>query len=191
MASNNLVSGSDDLRLRSSRAGGHPDASPTSRLYYVAINTGELRRIRFVGASETRYASDINWLSAVNGWGPVERDQSNGEAAAGDGRPLTIGGVSYIKGLGVHAYSEIRYQLDGVCTAFTAVVGVDDEVGANGSVVFNLFGDGTQIYNSGVLTGSSPGVPVSVSLHGIRELALIVTDGWRRSLIRSRRLGGR
>ena len=50
-------------------------------------------------------------------------------------------------------------------------------MGANGSVVFNIFGDGTQIYTSGLLTGSSNGVPVSLSLHGIRELALIVTDG--------------
>ena len=174
-ASNNLVSGPTTF---GSDLPGPVDIQmfPDESLYYVAINTGELRRIRYVGTSETRYASDITWLSAVNGWGPVERDQSNGDVSPGDGRPLTIGGVSYVKGLGVHAYSEIRYQLAGICTAFTATVGVDDEVGANGSVVFNLYGDGTLIYNSGVLTGSSPGVPVSLPLHGIRELALIVTD---------------
>ena len=175
-ASNNLVSGPTTF---GSDLPGPVDIQMLGdeQLYYIAINTGELRRIRYVGASETRYASDINWLSAVNGWGPVERDRSNGEAVAGDGRTLTIGGVTYVKGLGVHAYSEIRYQLDGICTALDAVVGVDDEVGANGSVVFNIFGDGTQIYTSGLLTGSSNGVPVSLSLHGIRELALIVTDG--------------
>ncbi len=149
---------------------------PDEQIYYVAINTGEFRRIRYVGNSETRYASDINWTSAVNGWGPVERDSSNGETLQGDGQPVRIGGISYVKGLGVHAYSEIRYQLDGICTAFNAVVGVDDEVGANGSVIFSLYGDGTQIYNSNVLTGSSPGVPVSVALFGVHELALIVTD---------------
>ena len=188
-ASNNLVSGPTTF---GSDLPGPVDIQMLGdeQLYYIAINTGELRRIRYVGASETRYASDINWLSAVNGWGPVERDRSNGETAAGDGRTLTIGGVTYVKGLGVHAYSEIRYQLDGICTALDAVVGVDDEVGANGSVVFNIFGDGTQIYTSGVLTGSSNGVPVSLSLHGIRELALIVTDGGNGSGIRSRRLGG-
>jgi len=146
-------------------------------LYYIGINTGDVRRIRYLGSSETRFVSDINWINAVNGWGPVERDRSNGEAGAGDGQTLTIAGTTYVKGLGVHAYSEIRYQLDAVCTAFTAVVGLDDEVGGNGSVVFSLWGDGTQIYNSGLLTGSSPGAPVSVPLHGIRELALIVTDG--------------
>ena len=129
------------------------------------------------GAQVTRYVSDLEWVSQVNGWGPAERDHSNGELGAGDGRPLTIGGVTYVKGLGVHAYSEIRVQLGGQCTAFNAVVGLDDEVGANGSVVFALYGNGTPLYSSGVLTGSSPGVPVSVAVNGFNELALIVTDG--------------
>ena len=174
--SNNLVSGPT---MFGSGLPGPVDIQMLSdeHLYYLGIYTGELRRIRYLGTSETRYASDMNWLSAVNGWGPVERDRSNGETSASDGRQIPIRGTPYIKGLGVHAYSEIRYQLDGVCTAFNAVVGIDDEVGAAGSVVFNLWGDGTLIYNSGLLTGSSPAVPVSVGLHGIRELALIVTDG--------------
>jgi glucose/arabinose dehydrogenase len=174
-ASNNLVSGPTTF---GTDLPGPVDMQvfPDEQIYYLAINTGDLRRIRYVGTSETLYASDTNWLSAVNGWGPVERDMSNGEASVGDGHPLTIGGVSYIKGLGVHAYSEIRYQLDGICTVFSAVVGVDDEVGDSGSVVFALYGDGTQIFGSGVLTGSAQGLPVSLPLYGVNELALIVTD---------------
>ena len=93
----------------------------------------------------------------------VTRFVSNGELGSGDGQTLTIGGVTYVKGLGVHAHSEIRVQLGGACTTFNAVVGLDDEVGANGSVVFALYGNGTPLYSSGVLTGSSPGVPVSVA----------------------------
>ncbi|MEV4898052.1 endo-alpha-N-acetylgalactosaminidase family protein, partial [Nonomuraea sp. NPDC055795] len=31
------------------------------------------------------YAGDLEWVSANNGWGPVERDQSNGDRAQGDG----------------------------------------------------------------------------------------------------------
>src|SRR5262249_20067149 len=30
------------------------------------------------------YLSNLSWISMANGWGPVERDTSNGEAAAGD-----------------------------------------------------------------------------------------------------------
>jgi len=39
----------------------------------------------------------------TNGWGPVERDRSNGESAPGDGNPLTLDGVVYLKGLGILA----------------------------------------------------------------------------------------
>ena len=60
----------------------------------------------FTTASTTQtvtYLSDLTPTSAANGWGPYEKDMSNGEQAAGDGGPLTIRGVVYAKGLGVHA----------------------------------------------------------------------------------------
>jgi hypothetical protein len=83
-----------------------------------------------------------NWVSdlpftATNGWGPVERDMSNGEALAGDGHPITIGGTQYAKGLGVHPAGDVTLNLAGNCARFTAAVGVDDEVGAAGSVRFS------------------------------------------------------
>ncbi|MEU7474944.1 glycoside hydrolase family 97 catalytic domain-containing protein [Lentzea sp. NPDC042327] len=40
--------------------------------------------------SGTPFASDLPFVSESNGWGPVERDRSNGETGAGDGRPLQI-----------------------------------------------------------------------------------------------------
>ena len=51
----------------------------------------------------TRYLSDLTWTSATNGWGPVEKDKSNGEQAAGDGRTITLNTVTFAKGLGAHA----------------------------------------------------------------------------------------
>jgi hypothetical protein len=41
------------------------------------------------------YLSDLTWDSATNGWGPVERDKSNGGLSAGDGRSITLNGVTY------------------------------------------------------------------------------------------------
>ena len=76
------------------------------------------------------YLSDLAPTFASSFFGPAERDMSNGEDAAGDGRPITIGGTSYAKGLGVHAPSELRYDLGGRCSAFAADVGLDAEVGA-------------------------------------------------------------
>jgi hypothetical protein len=112
-----------------------------------------------------------------NGWGPVEKDMSVGDAGTGDGHTLTLNGVTYAKGLGAHAPSDVRYGLGGVCTVFSADVGVDDEISANGSVVFQVLGDGVKLYDSGVMTGSSATKNVTVDLTGRSELALIVTDG--------------
>ena len=75
----------------------------------------------------TDAVSDLPFLSATNGWGPVERDTSNGEQAAGDGHPITINGVTYANGLGTNATSDVEVYLGGHCTRFTAMVGVDDE----------------------------------------------------------------
>jgi hypothetical protein len=64
-------------------------------------------------SGSTTYVSDLTWVSATNGHGPVEKDKSNGENLAGDGRTLTLNGVTYAKGLGVHAASEVVYNLGG------------------------------------------------------------------------------
>ena len=133
----------------------------------------------------TRFVSDMKWVSQVNGWGPAERDQSNGELGSGDGQTLTIGGVTYVKGLGVHANSEIRVQLGGACTTFNAVVGLDDEVVHTAVCLRSR--DGTPLYSSGVLTGSSPGVPVSIAV-GFSQLALIVLGPERPSITRTGRM---
>jgi alpha-galactosidase len=124
----------------------------------------------------TSYLSDLAYTTTANGWGPVEKDQSNGEKSAGDGLPLTLAGVVYAKGLGTHAASDVRYTMSS-CTLFTAKVGVDDEVGINGTVVFQVFADGTKLYDSGILTGSSATASVSVDVTGKSALQLVVTIG--------------
>lgn len=116
------------------------------------------------------------FVSVTNGWGPVERNLSNGEKAAGDGRALTIGGRTYARGLGVHASSSLTFDLGGRCSTFTSAVGVDDEVSSRGSVVFQVYADGVKLYDSGVLRGSDGARALSVNVSGRRELRLVVTD---------------
>ncbi|MCL2552087.1 MAG: NPCBM/NEW2 domain-containing protein, partial [Actinomycetia bacterium] len=125
----------------------------------------------------THALSDLAWESAVSGWGPVEHDRSNGEQAAGDGKTLTIGGTTYAKGLGVHAASDITYYLGGGCSSLATDVGVDDEVGANGSVDFQIYRDGTLAADSGVVTGNDGPRHLTANLAGGAELRLVVTDG--------------
>jgi beta-galactosidase GanA len=120
--------------------------------------------------------SDLPFVS-TNGWGPVERDSSNGEALAGDGRPIAVAGVQYAKGLGVHPDGDISLNLGGNCSRFTATVGVDDEVGDAGSVRFSVLGDGATLVTTPVLTGTSAAFALDVDLAGVGQLDLVVDDG--------------
>lgn len=124
------------------------------------------------------YVSDLQALTSVNGWGPMEIDMSNGEMAAGDGRIITINGSQYQKGLGVHAYSEVVYDIGGQFSTFISDIGVDDEVGNRGSVIFQVWGDGAKLWESGIVTGASDPETVVVDVAGINTLKLVVTDGY-------------
>ncbi|HTI23642.1 MAG TPA: NPCBM/NEW2 domain-containing protein, partial [Kutzneria sp.] len=94
---------------------------------------------------------DDPWLSADNGYGPVERNTSNGESKAGDGHPIKLGGVTYAKGLGTNAPSTVTYYLAGRCSAVDTVVGLDDEKTGAGSVSFEIWADGTKVADSGLI----------------------------------------
>lgn len=122
------------------------------------------------------WLSDRPFEAVSNGWGPAERDLSNGEQAAGDGDTLSIAGRAYPKGLGVHALSVVRVPLGGSCTRFRADAGVDDETGSGGSVVFSAWLDGRQLTQTARLTGDGAAVPIDVDLTGGSTLELRVTD---------------
>ncbi len=119
-------------------------------------------------------------LAATNGWGPIEVNHSNGERAPRDGHALTLNGRTYPSGFGTHAGSDLQFSLGGTnaatCTRFTADVGVDDEVGALGSVVFQVYLDGVKAFDSGVMTGASDTRHLNIDVGGTRNLRLIVTD---------------
>ena len=122
------------------------------------------------------FASDLQPSTATNGWGPIERDRSNGEDAAGDGAVISLDGRRYAKGLGVHAHSVVTYDLTTPCTVFGADVGVDGEVGDRGSVDFRVSTD------MGLSAGANASgrfftEHLSLDLTGATRLTLEVTDG--------------
>ncbi|WP_022884631.1 NPCBM/NEW2 domain-containing protein [Glaciibacter superstes] len=123
------------------------------------------------------YVSDLAWLSESNGWGPIERDLSNGESAAGDGVPITIGGTVYAKGIGMHATGALSVELGENCTGFRAMVGLDDEVTAGiGTVTFQVFGDGALLAETGVVSGNEPSVELAADVTDIDVLRLVANE---------------
>ena len=155
------------------------ELGPTDEALTVTVQPHDVLTLRVVGVEPPGPAgelalSDLSWTYASNGYGPVERDTSNGEQAPADGLALQIGDQVYERGLGVHAPSLVRFRLGGVCSRFQARVGIDEEVGNQGSVTFQVWSDGEKLFDSGTLTGKSLPLPVDVSLQGRQDLRLFV-----------------
>ena len=69
-------------------------------------------------------------------------------APGGDGLTLTLNGATYAKG-SARTLRPTSGTPSGTCSRFRASVGVDDEVGTYGSVVFQVYADATKVYDSG------------------------------------------
>ena len=136
-------------------------------------------------ASGINQLSELEWVSARTDYGPVERDQSIGGRAASDGnRPQIINGASFPLGLGVHGESEVVYSLNGSCSRFRAVIGINDYkvsfvLGSRGSMRFEVNVDGTQRFQSGVVTGNTAPQTIDLPITGARELRLITRNNGR------------
>ncbi|MFI6318837.1 NPCBM/NEW2 domain-containing protein [Nonomuraea sp. NPDC050556] len=124
------------------------------------------------GGGGAVFLSDLNWTGTPTiGYGTVHED------ASVDGHTLTLNGTAYAKGVGTHATSSITYTLGGTYQRFQSDVGVDDEVGANATIRFEVWGDGVKLYGSpAVMTPSSAAQHVDVSVAGVTTLVLKVTD---------------
>jgi glucose/arabinose dehydrogenase len=144
---------------------------PESDVAYIALYANASNSLTFL--------SDLVPANSPppNGFGPYELDSSNGESADGDGNPQTIEGVTYLKGLGVHANSDVHYNLGGSFERFISDIGLDDEKAANGSVTFQVLGDGALLFDSGVMTVAMPSQKVDLDVTGVQELRLVVLAG--------------
>ncbi len=151
-------------RVRAIASGGGTSAASNT----ATVTTPDVQTIK--------YLSDLTWVSATNGWGPVERDMSVGGSNAGDGDTLTLNGVSYAKGLGANAISDVIYNLGGAYKTFLSDVGVDDHQTVNGTVAFQVFADGVKIYDSGVMTPTSATQSLNLNIAGVQQLRLHVDD---------------
>ena len=136
----------------------------------------------------TTYLSDVQPYFANNGWGPYERDTSNGEQQAGDGKTIALNGKRYAKGLGVHSISDLQFDLTGKgCTRFQADVGIDQEIrsslpsnnpGAAPNVIFAVTDYASGKVLTATYTGlnvSSPVVSLDVNVTGVNKLQLAMS----------------
>jgi hypothetical protein len=97
-----------------------------------------------------------------------------GHGASTSGRRLRCHGRLYLEGIGMHSASRASYEIEPEDRRFEASIGIDDEAGTRGSVVFRVYVDNEQKYASPVVRGGEPPIPISVDVRGGERLNLIV-----------------
>ena len=136
------------------------DTAEAKKAVLQAVYQGKVlaeKTVRLLESGNAVYLSDLEWQSATCGWGDVHKNQSN------DWNTIRLSGadgeaVSYEKGLGVHASSEIVYDIEGQgYSVFSAMVGVDYEMHDSqwAGLEFKVFFDDnreTPVYRSGEMS---------------------------------------
>ena len=113
-------------------------------------------------------------FSASQAWGELGWNVAAHQSGQA-GLPLQIGEKAYTKGLGHHANGSIEVRLEGQYASFDAEVGLQP-CGGGGSVIFRVFVDGEQRFDSGILRATNAPKPVHVDLAGAQELRLEAND---------------
>src|SRR5439155_8580554 len=103
-----------------------------------------------------------------------------GEDKSVEGHTITIGGKSFVHGLGTHAQSVWWINVGGRAERFTASVGLDDEVktdakSARVGVEFKVIGDRKTLFRSGRMKVGDAAKPIDVDLHGVTMLILVAS----------------
>ncbi len=165
------IAGGSTLGLSTGRRHKRNKYCDISKITQPVLETLESRTL--LSATSSDSLSSLTPASATIGWGTIH------DNASVEGNPLKLHGVTYANGVGTHAASTIVYNLNGQYSTFSSDVGVDDEVlPQKGQVIFEVLGDGVELYNSGMLTNSSPTAHVNVGVEGVKALTLLAVNGF-------------
>ncbi len=121
---------------------------------------------------ETVYLSSLDLSPIIQGWGQPQADK------AVTGKPMSIGGKTFERGLGTHTDSLVRLQLKGGSEKFLAFVGVDDAATSDqATITFRVVGDGKTLWKSPGMKRGQPARQVEVDVKGVKTLLLLADSG--------------
>ncbi len=109
------------------------------------------------------------------GWGETGINTA-AHAPDRQGAPLKIRDRDFARGIGSHAPGTITLELNGRFSRFESWIGVQWQQGQSGSVVFQIYADGKKRFDSGVMRETTPARRISLSVRGVEELQLKMTD---------------
>ncbi len=93
-------------------------------------------------------------------------------------KPIQLAGKTYDKGLGVHAYSSLTYNLRRRYKMFRTLAALDAvQAGDRGCVFFRVYGDERVLFESEAVRSATAPLPIEVDVSGVRFLRLEVDFG--------------
>ena len=111
----------------------------------------------------------------LSGMEPVRAAAAGRGGGRGGGAGiLMVGGKRYEGAIPARSGADIEYNLMGLYTNFSALVGVDDAYSGTGSFTFSIAGDGKELGSSGAVRKGDGLKPLDANLAGVQRLVLRV-----------------
>lgn len=142
-------------------------AAAESVMRQAAGNNPPLPPVRIEGVSCS--LAETAWSSATTGYGKAQ-----GGMLPEAPWLFIAGGRLFTDGLYAHAPSNYTYELGGKWKTLTGHCGIID--GREGSIGFQILGDGRELFKTGTLKDGKVG-EFKLDLTGLEELQLITNDG--------------
>ncbi|HVY62498.1 MAG TPA: NPCBM/NEW2 domain-containing protein, partial [Planctomycetota bacterium] len=148
----------------------------------LAVKSRDVRSLSFLGGRIV-YLSDLEPTATDEHAKDISLVFKHREDASVMGNPLRLDGKTYRKGIGVHAYSKLAYDLDGRYARLHAVIGLDDEAremrGATGTIRFQVLVDGKPALGEHGLALSTrdPARPIDIDVAGAKTVELVADFG--------------
>lgn len=101
------------------------------------------------------------------------RWKKNQSAATG---PLAIGKKEYLRGLGVHSFCKLTFELEGKFARFIADVGLDRAAAPRAACSWRVLADG-QVLKSGEAKAGEPAATLKLPVAGVKILELVCDYG--------------
>jgi len=138
---------------------------PLDDLAFIETRNG---RITYISDLEPVQTNEVAFLDRLMSY---RRDQSL------LGTPLRLEGKILRKGLAVHAYSALTYDLAGQYDSFKVKVGFQDPEGRSGRAVVRVLGDDKILYEQIDARGDRGPEKVAISVVGVNRITLEVDYG--------------
>ncbi len=132
----------------------------------ATIGYGAAQTRSAIETSQCTYLSELRPIRAHQSWGDLHND------ANVIGGPIIVDDVLYMRGLGTHAKSELTFRIPNGVGRFEAIVGVDKSAAGKGTAVAIVLLDGQAVFETPVLSGTGPAIPVSVALGEANTITL-------------------